>query len=89
MSAAAPLVHSALVKETSLKCHYHNIDRVIYSIANAPSHNRGLVTRSKFMLLSLSGLHPEPKSTGTRWTILEKGKDIRKTFPQSVSDRQQ
>jgi hypothetical protein len=49
-------------KITSLKCYYHNIDRVIYSIANAPSHNRGLVIHSKFMLLSYPGLPPESGS---------------------------
>lgn len=46
---------------TSLKCHYHNIDRVIYSTANPPHHNGGLVTYSKLVTtLSSPGLHSEP-----------------------------
>lgn len=53
------LSYGSTCEITSLKCHYHNIDRVIYSTANAPRHNRGLVTHRKLMMLSCPGLHSE------------------------------
>lgn len=54
------LSYGSTCEITSLKCHYHNIDRVIYSTANPPHHNRGLVTHGKLGMLSSPGLHSEP-----------------------------
>lgn len=54
------LSYGSTCEITSLKCHYHNIDRVIYSTANAPRHNRELVTHRKLTMLSCPGLHSEP-----------------------------